>query len=54
MSWQIVAASVVAGFSGAIARDVVHAILRSDWLFGVMLRADLRTIRRAQRRRKQP
>lgn len=51
MTWQLVAAGVIGGLVGAAARDVLRAIVRSDWVWDRLLAADLRAINRAQRRK---
>lgn len=51
MTWQLAAAAFVGGLAGAATRDATAAIRRSDWLFWLGIRSDLRTIGRAQRRK---
>ncbi|QBP30270.1 hypothetical protein KDW77_gp56 [Mycobacterium phage Pinnie] len=47
--WALTLAGFLGGATYAGAGVLLRAIARSDWLFGVMLRRDLRAIARAKR-----
>ena len=51
MTWQLLTAAAIGGLAGAATRDILRAIARSDWMFGVILRSDLRALSRAKRRK---
>lgn len=51
MNWQLIAAGLLGGFAGAATRDAIAFVRRSDWLFWLGIRSDLRAIGRAQRRK---
>jgi hypothetical protein len=49
MWYWLTAAAFIGAAAGALAPAVLRAIVRSDWLFWLCVRADLRAIARAKR-----
>lgn len=47
MTWQLFAAAGVGGFAGAVLRDVLRAVARSDLLWYLSIRSDVRAIAKA-------
>jgi hypothetical protein len=54
MNWQFIAGGFIGGLAGAATRDLLAAVRRSDWLFRLGIRSDVKAIARAQRRKANP